>query len=141
MKRILFIVFLWVFMCGCTHEIVPSFPNNNIGNFEALWKIIDEKYCFLDEKNINWDSIHSVYENKVKSLEENDYRSLFNLMGEKIDFSKMQRLGKEQIKEKLDIVFKDSSKQINIIDDTVDRFSGDNVPTYVFDSNEVKNEK
>ena len=47
---------------------------------------------------------------------------------------------KEQIKEKLDIIFKDSSKQINIIDDTVDRFSGDNVATYVFDPNEVNNE-
>ncbi len=35
-------------------------------NFEALWRIVDEQYCFLDYKGINWDSIHSVYAAQIK---------------------------------------------------------------------------
>lgn len=31
------------------------------GNFEALWKMLDEHYCFFREKQVNWDSIHRVY--------------------------------------------------------------------------------
>ena len=29
---------------------VEERDNNNIGNFEALWSIIDQKYCFFDYK-------------------------------------------------------------------------------------------
>ncbi len=72
-------------LCGCTHEITPTFPNTYKGNFEALWQIIDEKYCYLDAKNINWDSIHDVYQAKVAAMETNDYRFFFNLMGEMLD--------------------------------------------------------
>ena len=31
------------------------------GNFEALWHIMDEHYCFFQEKGIDWDSIHATY--------------------------------------------------------------------------------
>ena len=31
------------------------------GNFEALWKIMDEKYCFFDYKQVDWDAIHAKY--------------------------------------------------------------------------------
>lgn len=33
---------------GCIRE--EEFDNTPQGNFEALWKIIDEQYCFLDYK-------------------------------------------------------------------------------------------
>jgi C-terminal processing protease CtpA/Prc len=45
-------------------------PNTNNGNFESLWKIIDSKYCYLDYKNINWDSIHTVYQKTVSDTTE-----------------------------------------------------------------------
>lgn len=48
-------------------------------NFEALWKIIDERYCFLDEKKVDWDEVHSRYLAKIKSRELNDLL-FFNLM-------------------------------------------------------------
>ena len=31
------------------------------GNFEALWKIMDEKYCFFDYKQVDWDAIYDKY--------------------------------------------------------------------------------
>ena len=35
------------------------------GNFDMLWKICDEYYCYFDYKNIDWDSIYSVYRPKI----------------------------------------------------------------------------
>ena len=33
---------------------------------EQLWKIIDERYCFLEEKGIDWDAVHDKYGKLVK---------------------------------------------------------------------------
>lgn len=43
-------------LSSCIRE--EEFNNSPQGNFEALWKIIDEQYCFLDYKQIDWDAIH-----------------------------------------------------------------------------------
>ncbi len=57
-------VFRW-FLCipllsSCIDE--PHTPANTYrNNFESLWQIIDRQYCFLDEKNIDWDSVYTVY--------------------------------------------------------------------------------
>jgi len=37
------------------------------GNFEALWKIMDEHYCFFEEKGIDWQQIHDKYKVRVNS--------------------------------------------------------------------------
>lgn len=49
---------------------VPSQPENTDyrTNFEALWTIINERYCYLDEKGIDWDSIHTVYGKRVDRM-------------------------------------------------------------------------
>ena len=39
--------------------------NDAEGNFEILWKICDEYYCYFDYKNIDWDSIHTAYKTRV----------------------------------------------------------------------------
>lgn len=57
-----------------------DFDNNPEGNFDALWTIIDENYCFLDYKEINWDDIYRKYRARVKNDMDND--ALFTLMGE-----------------------------------------------------------
>ena len=48
---------LWLLCClpvvtGCIRE--EEYANDPVGNFEQLWKIIDERYCFLEEKGIDW---------------------------------------------------------------------------------------
>jgi hypothetical protein len=58
-------------------------PDTNVGNFEALWKIIDTRYCYLDYKQINWDSIHSVYKQRVDTVK--SQFSLFNVLGDMLD--------------------------------------------------------
>lgn len=44
---------------GCIGE--DDFADDPVGNFEQLWKIIDERYCFLDSKGIDWDAVHEKY--------------------------------------------------------------------------------
>lgn len=55
-------------------------PNTNRGNFEALWKIIDTRYCYLDYKGIDWNDVYDRYSVRVDTVS-NKY-SLFDLLGE-----------------------------------------------------------
>lgn len=48
-------------------------------NFEALWKILDEQYCFFEYKDVDWDQIHTLYSSKIN--EDMTQYELFNLLG------------------------------------------------------------
>ncbi len=37
------------------------------GNFEALWSILDEHYCFFREKGVDWDQVHDKYARRIGS--------------------------------------------------------------------------
>lgn len=65
MKRFTYIIYsiLLLWLTGC-HD-VPQEPNNARGNFEALWTIINEHYCFLNEKGVDWNDIHKEYGKKI----------------------------------------------------------------------------
>ncbi|WP_243348938.1 S41 family peptidase [Parabacteroides sp. FAFU027] len=62
MKKIICLLFA-VIMLSCIKE--PDYSNTPKGNFEALWHLMDERYCFFTYKNINWDSIHNVYAKRI----------------------------------------------------------------------------
>lgn len=44
---------------------VEEYPNTTVGNMEALWHIMDERYCFFNEKKeqlgVDWDEVHTRY--------------------------------------------------------------------------------
>ena len=66
---------------SCEKLLFDADPADDpVGNFDALWKELDEGYSFFEYKNINWDSIYSVYRPRVnantKTLE------LFNVMSD-----------------------------------------------------------
>lgn len=63
-------------LSSCIKE--DDFDDTPEGNFEALWKIIDEQYCFLDYKNIDWDAVHTKYKTRI-SRGMNDY-GLFEVL-------------------------------------------------------------
>lgn len=54
-------------LTSCVNE--DTFDNTPEGNFEALWQIIDEHYCFLDYKadaiGLDWNKIHSDYKKRI----------------------------------------------------------------------------
>lgn len=65
----LYIIITSIISYSCIQEEVLN--NNPKNNFEALWKIIDEHYCFLDYKNreygLDWNKIHKEYSNRITS--------------------------------------------------------------------------
>lgn len=82
--------FLLVLMGGlllvsCVDE--EEFNNNNSGNFEALWKIMDEHYCFFDEKKkelgVDWNEVHARYAPQVRGANtEQLFEVLTKMVGE-----------------------------------------------------------
>ena len=52
-----------VTLAGC-HD-VPQYADAPRGNFEQLWKILDEHYCFFSQKQVDWDEIHTRYGSKI----------------------------------------------------------------------------
>ena len=59
---------------------VEEYANNPKGNFEALWNIIDNHYCFLLDKDVDWDEIHERYSLRVSN--DMSSRQLFDLLSE-----------------------------------------------------------
>ena len=55
-------------LVSCVDE--EEFPNTSQGNFQALWKIIDEHYCFFDYKQheygLDWNTIYNKYNVRAK---------------------------------------------------------------------------
>ena len=80
-KRFLTYIAGWLaLLLSFTACEVTTFDNNAEGNFDALWTIIDENYCFLDYKEIDWDEIYYKYRSRVNNKMSND--ALFSLMGD-----------------------------------------------------------
>lgn len=66
------------FLCGCKSSPVSSESVDPEVNFDALWKGYDANYSFFEIKNINWDSLYTVYRPQVTS--ETVYPQLFQIM-------------------------------------------------------------
>jgi len=79
MKKYFFILFTLA-LASCIED-QKLYENTVEGNFNALWDIIDTRYCYLDYKSINWDSIHTEYERKLRQTQGDKY-ALFDLFGE-----------------------------------------------------------
>ena len=67
---------------SCIDE--DEFDNTPQGNFEALWKIIDERYCFLDYKQkeigLDWNTTYNKY--KVRVNKDMSSAQLFEVLTE-----------------------------------------------------------
>ena len=69
-------------LCSCVDE--EEFPDTPQGNLEALWRIIDEHYCFLDYKKeaygLDWDEVRRRYSPRVDPAMSRD--QLFEVMAQ-----------------------------------------------------------
>ncbi|MDR1780375.1 MAG: S41 family peptidase [Tannerella sp.] len=61
-------------------EKADVYTMNPRTNFDALWRIIDEHYCFFDYKNIDWNEIYTKYNSQLTDTM-NQYE-LFDLLGD-----------------------------------------------------------
>ena len=71
---------------SCVDE--EEFADDPRGNFEALWKIIDERYCFFDYKaeayGLDWNEVRARYSQQVNDGMSSDqlFEVLGNMLGE-----------------------------------------------------------
>ena len=67
-------------LTGCVDE--EEYPDTPQGNMEALWKIIDEHYCFLDYKKgvygLDWQAVYNKY--KVRANDKMTNAQLFEVL-------------------------------------------------------------
>lgn len=63
MKKILFAILLTAVLSAC-HDISEP-ANDPRGNFDQLWTILDEHYCFFEEKGVDWDDVYSRYSHRI----------------------------------------------------------------------------
>ena len=88
MKGIKHIILLVVFvstLAGCHSREEMSFSMDPVENIEALWQIIDTKYCYVEEKGVDWNAIHDEYINKAQLLKPGDQLPLFDLCAEMLN--------------------------------------------------------
>ena len=81
----LWITLLLAFLPSCiTEDILDNTPR---GNFEALWSIIDTKYCFLDYKHeeygLDWDEVYRQYSNRL--TKDMSKKELFQVLAEMLE--------------------------------------------------------
>jgi len=79
-NKLIYIVLTALFCLGCTHQFDGIEDNTPAGNMECLWRTLDEKYCFFDEKGVNWQAVHDQYLPAVQALDEKDYLALFDTL-------------------------------------------------------------
>lgn len=69
MRNIFFITSLIsaIFMGLTSCHKIEERADDPRGNFEALWSILDEHYCFFKEKGVDWDQVHDKYARRIGS--------------------------------------------------------------------------
>ncbi|MFI3296214.1 MAG: S41 family peptidase [bacterium] len=73
-----------IFLYGCQeNDIVTEYNSDPLTNFDAVWSILDTKYCYFIEKNIDWDEIYWQYAYQAESSK--TVLELFDTMEEMID--------------------------------------------------------
>ena len=86
MKKLFYILAL-VCLASCVDEEITS-TDSPKGNFQALWEIMDQHYCFFDYKKeqigVDWDEIHAKYEQMItpQMTDPQLFEVLCNMIGE-----------------------------------------------------------
>ncbi|MDD2798179.1 MAG: S41 family peptidase [Bacteroidales bacterium] len=78
MKKLLFLMVISFVFNSCIEE--TKFSNSPKDNFEALWKIMDEHYCFFEYKGIDWNEVHNRYSARIS--EKMNEEQLFGVLSE-----------------------------------------------------------
>lgn len=81
----MFLLVCLLSLSACHTKEEMAFSMDPVENIEALWQIIDTKYCYVENKGVNWNAIHDIYTAKASMLPQNDQIALFDLCAEMLD--------------------------------------------------------
>lgn len=68
-------------LTGC-HSI-EEYENDNLGNFDALWTFVDQHYCFIEEKGLDWEAVGKKY--RAEAAKAGSQRVLFDICSRMLD--------------------------------------------------------
>ncbi|MDE6680955.1 MAG: peptidase S41, partial [Muribaculaceae bacterium] len=71
-----------VFTLSSCHEH-EVYADDGAGNFMQLWEIIDQHYCFFEEKDIDWAEVGRKYAAQLKGTM--TYDEYFNILAAMLD--------------------------------------------------------
>lgn len=69
-------------LLGACHDI-PDYQNTRRDNFDCLWQLVDEHYCFFDSVSEDWGTIGDRYRPQADSA--STTRALFDVMARMLD--------------------------------------------------------
>ena len=74
---------LWLLMfllSACTGLFMDEQKSNNAqNNFDLLWQIFDERYCFFEEKSVDWEAMYSKYSKDMIHLDPHSPYLFYNM--------------------------------------------------------------
>ena len=77
LRIIYYLLLVGILFSAC--EKADKYNPSPRDNFEALWQILDENYCFFEFKDIDWDEVHDRY--SVQINETMSQYVLFEVLG------------------------------------------------------------
>ena len=80
MKKFFYLLLGVITLSACIDE--EEYNDNARGNFEALWHLMDEHYCFFTEKDVDWNDVHSRYSQQISDAMSS--HQLFEVLGNMI---------------------------------------------------------
>lgn len=84
MKKIILLTLTIFTLFSCNkNETIREYNSDPYDNFDALWEILDERYCYFSYKNIDWTAVYNDFSPRVNQVK--DVFQLFDLMAEMID--------------------------------------------------------
>ena len=75
---------MWL-LSGCHTKEEMSYSADPVTNIEGLWQIIDTRYCYIEDKGIDWSAIREKYVAQAAQIKPNDQVALFDLCAGMLD--------------------------------------------------------
>ena len=84
MKQYIIAILTCIVLLACDrNETITEYNADPRANFDALWEILDERYCYFTYKEIDWTEVYNQFLPRVEKVK--DVFQLFDLMAEMID--------------------------------------------------------
>jgi len=72
------LMLLFAFLFNACRKFEQASSDDPMTNFNALWKIVNDRYCYFDLKGINWDQVKTRYKGSIRANMYDD--ELFDVM-------------------------------------------------------------
>lgn len=72
-------------LTSCDNDVVTEYTADPVANLDALWSILDERYCYFDAKDIDWRGVYNEYNHRLHLKRQWTIYEYFDLMASMLD--------------------------------------------------------